>query len=139
MIGESTRAKSNKPRMYSISIRYSQYVEAALRRIVSLSQDDRDPPDTDMLSSVPKCSRCWLPASGCVCRLKAPLNQVTFDHAPHLRRQVRDDPSHSAKEIHPDLLSIGVLSGQVCEQATDYFAKSKSPRLAKKPERIGMP
>jgi hypothetical protein len=62
MIGESTRAKSNKPRMYSISIRYSQYVEAALRRIVSLSQYARGPPGTYVLTSVLKTSNVgrWL-------------------------------------------------------------------------------
>ena len=30
-------------------------------------------------------------------------------------------------EIHPALLSIGVLNGQVCEQTTGYFSKSKPP------------
>jgi hypothetical protein len=39
--------------MHSIFIRCSQYGEAALRRIVSLSQDARGLPDTDVLSSVP--------------------------------------------------------------------------------------
>ena len=85
--GQPTRVKSKKPRMHSIFIRFSQYVEAALRRIVSLSQDARGPPDAYVLSSVRKCSRCWLPASDCFCRLKAPLEQVIppFDRSPHSR------------------------------------------------------
>jgi len=40
--------------MHSIFIRGLQYVEAALRRIVSLSQDARGLPGTDVLSSVAK-------------------------------------------------------------------------------------
>jgi hypothetical protein len=100
--------------------------------------------------------QCWLLASGCFWRLKAPLEQVTALRSrgpPHSRTSprhacddsVKERPIPSAgrrrwdavlqgesdlaqlREIHPALLSIGVLNGQVCEQATDYFAKSKSP------------
>ena len=113
---------------------------------MSLFQDDRGPPDAYVLSSVPKCSRCCLPASGCFCGLKAPLEQVIppFDRAPHSRtsrqRQRQRPIPYAARrrwnavlqgesdlaqlrEIHPALLSIGVLNGHVCEQATDYFVK----------------
>ena len=62
IVGEPTRARSKKPRMHSIFIRCAQDVEAALRRIVSLSQDARGPPGTYVLTSVLKTSNVgrWL-------------------------------------------------------------------------------
>ena len=42
-------------------------------------------------------------------------------------------------EIHPALLSIGVLNGQVCEQATDHFVQSKPPSGQRKWNHKGCP
>src|SRR5688500_10547882 len=101
--------------------------------------------------------QCWLPASGCFCRRKAALEQVIPPFRargqPHSRTSLQHASDDSVKErpvpsaarrrwdavlqgesdlvqlseIHPALLSIGVLNGQVCEQATDYFVQSKPP------------
>src|SRR4029453_515109 len=86
---EPAQAISNKPRTHSTFIRFSQYVEAALRRIVSLSQDARGPPGTYVLTSVPKTSRIGRLLQAVSGVTKFHVNSVT--HSPF----ARGGPPHS--------------------------------------------
>ena len=123
---------------------------------MSLSQDDRGPPDAYVLSSVPKCSSVGCQRQAASVASKLHLNKsyrpsiaraaTLADFTQHASDDsVKEGPVPSAarrrwdavlqgesdlvqlSEIHPALLSIGVLNGQVCEQATDYFVQSKPP------------
>ena len=88
----------------------------------------------------------WLQASGCFRRNKVPRTHnrslATTPNGPSLEWQDKEwdailqgeSDFAELSEIHPCPQSIGVSNGKVCEQATDYFAKSKGTVSVEKVE-----